>query len=289
MEKLLKIIVVASIITILVTIGIVSVLPKDRLTLDEEMEIRKCVQGLNDDLPRQIGTIGTLDAIRYQNRAICYDLTVFGDPGIIELYRSHYKEFRSVALYSFSVLNGQNGNANKLAEYCKTKKIGTKTTIFFADNESISWDFASNELNDFLLSFEGTPTDAMFTLLDFQIALVNYHCSNITTNSIEALSDDGIVFISLEHKGDDIIWTWNVDEQKKSIIDLSSFFQFPDAATITLNQLVTDPDVQELVNVISISHSNMILRYKSSTSGKVAELYIPYAILKQHSQVPLLH
>ena len=289
MEKVIKIIVAVFVLAILVTIGIVSVLPKDRLTFDEEMEIRKGVQALNDDLPRQLGTIGTLDAIRYQNRAICYDMTVFGDPSIIEFYRSHYDEFRTVALYSFSTLNGQNGNANKLAEYCKAKKIGTKTTIVFADNESISWDFAPNELYDFLLSYKGTPTDAMRTVLDFNIALANYQCSNVATNSIESLSDEGIVLISLEHKDSDIIWTWSVDEHQYSIKDLSTSFQIQDAATVILGELVTDPDVQELVNLISISHSNMILRYKGYTSGKVAELYIPYSVLKHHSQVPSLH
>ena len=289
MERIVKIVAAIFIVAILVTIGIVSVLPKDRLTFDEEMEIRNGVQALNDDLPRRVGTIGTLDAIRYQNRAICYDMTVFGDPDIIEFYRSHYNEFRAVALYSFSTLNGQNGNANKLAEYCKAKKIGTKTTIVFADNESISWDFAPNELYDFLLSYNGTPTDAMRTVLDFNIALANYQCSNVTTNSIESLSDEGIVLISLEHKDSDIIWTWSVDEKLYSIKDLSTSFQIPDAANAILGELVTDPDVQELVNLISISHSNMLLRYKGYKSGKVAELIIPYSILKQHSQVPSLH
>ncbi len=67
-------------------------------------------------------------------------------------------------LSQFLILNGQNGNANKLAEYCKAKKIGIKTTIVFADNESISWDFAPNELYDFLLSYNGTPTDALMTV-----------------------------------------------------------------------------------------------------------------------------
>lgn len=289
MEKVIKIIVAVFVLAILVTIGIVSVLPKDRLTFDEEIEIRKGVQALNDDLPRQIGTIGALDAIRYQNRAICYDMTVFGDPSIIDFYRSHYNEFRAVALYSFSILNGQNGNANKLAEYCKAKKIGIKTTIVFADNESISWDFAPNELYDFLLSYNGTPTDALMTVLDFNIALANYQYSNVATNSIESLSDEGIVLASLEHRDSDVIWTWSVDEHQYSLKDLSTSFQIPNAATVILGDLVTDPYVQDLVNLISISHSNMKLRYKGYTSGKVAELYIPYSVIKQHSQVPYLH
>lgn len=93
MEKVIKITVAVFVLAILVTIGIVSVLPKDRLTFDEEMEIREGIQALNDDLPRKVGTIGSLDAIRYHNRAICYDMTVFDDPNIIEFYGSHHNGF----------------------------------------------------------------------------------------------------------------------------------------------------------------------------------------------------
>jgi len=288
MERVIKYIAAIIVLAIIVTIGVVSLLPKDRLTLDEEMEIRKGVQALNDDLPRKVGTIGTLDAIRYQNRAICYDMTVFGDSDIIELYRAHYDEFRYVALYSFSTLNGQNSNANKLAEYCKAKKIGIKLTIVFADKESLSWDLAPNELYNFLLSFDGTPSDAMRTVLDFNIALANYQCSSVITNSLDTLSDEGMVLLSIDHKDSDIIWTWSVDEQRYSIENISASFQIPNVATVILGELVSDPDVQEFVNLFSISHSNMLLRYKGYTSGKVAELYIPYSVLKQHSQVPFL-
>ena len=82
----------------------------------------------------------------------------------------------------------------------------------------------------------------------------------MATNSIESLSDEGIVLTSLEHKDSDIIWTWSVDEHQYSLKDLSTSFQIQNAATIILGDLVTDPDVQELVNLISISHSNLKLR-----------------------------
>lgn len=289
MERVIKIVSVVFIAAILVAIGIISMLPKDRLTFEEEMKVRESIQALNDDLPRRVGSIGTLDSIKFERRTICYNMTVFGESEIIDFYRSHYEDFHIVALYSYATLNGQNGNASTLAEYCKAKKIGTRTTVFFKDNESISWDFSPDELYDFLLSFEGTPTDAMTTVLDFDIALANYNLSNVATNSIDALSDEGIALISLEHQDNNIVWTWGVDEKRNNINDLSASFHMPNAAEVFISEMVQDPDFQELVNMISISHSNIVLRYKGVASGHITDLLIPYDILKQYSQVPFLH
>ena len=55
------------------------------------------------------------------------------------------------------------------------------------------------------------------------------------------------------------------------------------------SELAIDPDMQELINLISISHSNIIIRYQGNTTRKFADLKITYETLKKHSQVPRLH
>ena len=45
---------------------------------------------------------------------------------------------------------------------------------------------------------------------------------------------------------------------------------------------------KELINLVSISHSNIVIRYQGDTNNKFADLKITYQILKKYSQVPNL-
>ena len=289
MEKVIKIALIAFVVVLLCAIGITRTLPKDRLTFEEELNLRKSVKMLNDNLPRRLGTIGSLDSITYHKRSIGYHLSVFGDPSINDLYRSHYNDFHDVFLYSIAALNGQNGNATKLAEYCNAKKIGMTTTIFFSNKESMAWEFTPSEPLDFIQTYNGTPTEAVGRVLDFHIALANYNCSSITTNTISSLTDEGIVLLSLENLSNSIVWNWGVDEKRFDMEQLSSSFHTEGFASLLIEEMIKDLDVQELINIISISRSNIILRYRGLTSNRSMEITIPYNLIKQHSQVPNLH
>ncbi len=289
MERVVKIIAVAFIVAILVAIGITMTLPKDRLTLEEELKVRESIKELNRDLPRPFGTIGSLDSISFHKRKVGYHLSIFGDPSISAIYHDRYHDFHDVFLYSLATLDGQNGNATTLAEFSKVKKIGMTTTIAFSNNESITWEFTPSELLDFIHSYNGTATDAVGRILDFHIALANYNCSSITTNSISALAEDGIELLSLEHIDNNIIWNWGVDEKRYDVETLSSAFQNEGFANLLVKEMIKEPDVQELINIISVSHSDIILRYNGLTSNRTAEITIPYYLIKQYSQVPGLH
>ena len=289
MERVVKIIAVAFIVAILVAIGITMTLPKDRLTLEEELKVQESIKELNRDLPRPFGTIGSLDSISFHKRKVGYHISIFGDPSISAIYHDRYHDFHDVFLYSLATLDGQNGNATTLAEYCKAKKIGMTTSVVFSDNEPITWEFAPSELFEFIHSYNGTPTEALGRVLDFHIALANYNCSSITTNSVSFLSDEGIALRSLEHLDDSIVWNWIVDENKHDVGMLSSSFQNEGFADTLIGEIIKDPDVQELINIISISHADIILRYKGLNSNNTAEITLPYHLIKRYSQVPGLH
>ena len=288
-EKVVKIVVAVFVLIILVVIGIMTTLPKDRLTFEEEMNVRDAVKELNYDLPRNIGTIGTLDSITYHKRNICYNLTVYGDASIYDFYRAHYQDYHNVFLYGFATLNGQNGNGTTLAEYYKVKKIGTSATVYFPNHQSLTWDFSPSEPLEFIQSYYGTPTDALGRVLDFHIALANYNCYSITTNSISQLSDEGIALNSVEHIDNDVVWNWDVDENLYDVKILSANLQRDDSAELFIEEYAEDPDFQELINLISIAHANIVIRYRGMTNGQVAEIQIPYSLIKQYSQVPHLH
>ena len=292
MEKVIKIVVAVFVLVILVVLGKKAMQPKDNLSFEEDVIIRESLRELNNDLPRPIGTIGTLNSITYHksnNRSISYNMTVFGDPSIKEFYQTHYQDFHDVFLYSYATLNGQNENATKFAEFLKEKGIGLSTTIVFPDKESMTWDFSPSEPIGFVNSYNGTPTEALRTVLDFHIALVNYNCLSITSNSIDELSEDGMVLLSIDHNDNTIIWNWGVDENQYDIQAMSALFQEEGCAEMLIAEMIQDPDVQELMNLISIAHSDISICYKGLSSNSMAEIVIPYSLIKRYSQVPNLH
>lgn len=76
-------------------------MPKPSMTITEEIEIKKAISRWNSILPRKIGTIGTMDSIVYHDRTITYNITVFGDNGIKEVYKKNYNEFKDILKYLY--------------------------------------------------------------------------------------------------------------------------------------------------------------------------------------------
>lgn len=288
MEKAIKIILVSFVFIIIVVIGVTTSLPKDRLTIEEEIKVHNVVKTLNEDLPRNIGSIGTLDSIRFHKRSICYFLTVFGDASIYDFYSAHYKDFHYVLLSNFTLLNGQNGNGTKLAEFYKAKRISTSFTTYCPNYQSLTWDFSPSEPLEFIQAYNGTPTDALGSVLNFHIALANYNCNSITTNSLSQLSDEGIAFKSLEHIGNNIVCNWDVDDNLYDFKALTSNLKSKETAVSFIEAFANNPDAQELINLISIAHANIVFHYRGMINGQEAEITIPYSLIKQYSVVPHL-
>lgn len=288
MEKFLKAFAV-SVFILLVVIVLVSKLPKfGNSTSFDNIDIAEHIKALNCDLPRDVGTIGKLESITYEDNMICYLMSVYGDPIIMDFYEKNYDTFKTVILYSFALLNGQNENATKLAEFEAHKGIGTKWIIKTSDNRSLSWEATGEELLEFIQTNESNPTEIVTDLLDFQIELTNYQLNNITSNSIIDITEEGIKFKSISHSANDVIMTYILDESiynMDNIIANSTDKEFLEELAA---ELVQDPDMQELINLVSISHSNIVIRYQGDTNNKFADLKIAYQLLKKYSQVPNL-
>lgn len=291
MEKFLKTFGVCSCIVIIVIIAIVSSLPKNRNATfkNEDIDIARQIKALNCDLPRDIGTIGSLESITYEDNMICYNMSILGDSSIMDFYKENYTAFKTVMLYSFALLDGQNNNATRLAEFEADKGIGTKWVIKTSDDRSISWQATGKELLEFIEKKESNPTDIVADLLDFQIELTNYQLSTVTSNSLVDFNEEGIYFKSISHTNNDVIMTYILDESLYIIDNIIENSKDPGFIQELAYELTLDPDMQELINLISISHSNIIIRYQGNKSYKYADLKITYEILKKHSKVPHLH
>lgn len=288
MEKFLKTFAV-SVFILLVVIVLVSKLPKyGNSTLFDNIDIAEHIKALNGDLPRDVGTIGKLESITYEDNMICYLMSVYGDPIIIDFYEKNYDIFKTVILYSFALLNGQNENATKLAEFEAHKGIGTKWIIKASDNRSLSWEATGEELLEFIQTNESNPTEIVTDLLDFQIELTNYQLNNITSNSIIDITEEGIKFKSISHRDNDVIMTYILDESLYNIDNIIANSKDKEFVEELAAELVRDPDMQELINLVSISHSNIVIRYQGDTNDKFADLKITYQLLKKYSQVPNL-
>ena len=113
MEKFIKIFVFVFAATLLVAIIYIKSLPQNRTTIDETFQINSWVNDLNNDLPRNIGSIGTLDRITFEDNRIHYHMSVHSDVDIMDFYKHNYMEYKELLMYSLILLNGQNNNADK--------------------------------------------------------------------------------------------------------------------------------------------------------------------------------
>ena len=67
MEKIFKIFLCIVVSGLCIGVFVVMSIPKPSITIYEESELQKVLYDLNKNLPRTIGTIGTLDSIVYRD------------------------------------------------------------------------------------------------------------------------------------------------------------------------------------------------------------------------------
>jgi len=289
LERVIKIILAISLTALIIVFAVKAFFPKGRLSSSERQDLERIIASMNEDLPRSIGTVGALDSVFFADNKVCYNMSILGDPSIIEVYRSEYEKFKTVSKYAFFTMNGQNGNATKLASYEAAKSISNKLTIFVTDGQSVSWDIPGKELLAFINDFQGTPTEAMADVIDFQLSLAAYQRNTVSSNAVSQLEDEGLFLSSLSREDNSIVWSFTADESLYDLDKISENAKNKDFINYTASVLVQDPDVQELMNMISISHSDFVIRYKGNHSHNTAEIFIPYMIIKEYSQVPSLH
>ena len=150
---------------------VVSTLPKPKLTLSTRLEIEESLKDVNSDLPRKIGTIGWLNSILLEDNSIVYNLSVNGDKSIDSIYDQNYTDFHTMILYSIVTLNGQQEGGRLLAYFLDSKGINMKCMITTPSQRTFEWNIPSQDMLAFVDSCKKSPTDALSTVIDMHVKL----------------------------------------------------------------------------------------------------------------------
>ena len=271
-------------------------MPKPKMTMFDKSELHKMIVGLNEDLPREVGTIGYLDSIKNVDQTIFYIMSVKGDNGIKQVYIENYNEFRELLKYTIVILNGQKNMGTILTTFIEDKGIDMGVRIYTPNRDYTEWRITGPELKSFVESCRLDPTEALQKVIDMQIKIANLDLHmkpgestpirSVTLNSIEPDADDSSLLQSVTHVGNTINFLYDVDETMQ---DLDVMIENSDNEDYLENLaaiLAEDTDVKEFFGLVAISHSNILFRYVGRTSGKVAEVVLPYGLLKKYCKVP---
>ena len=296
MEKGFKYFLAAVSIALIFGIMYVINAPKPAMTVYDKIELEKMVRNLNSDLPREIGTIGTLDSITYTKKTLTYNLSVYGDTRIKQVYKEHYDDFEDLLKYSLVAMNGQRSMGEKFAEVLNNKELNMGFRVYTADGDAMLWKMTGKELKDFVDSCKMSPTTALRTTIDMQIAIANLdlpvrpddltNTKSVTLNSLLGDLDESCLPQSITHVEDDIIIVYNIDEKDFDIDQIGNTFDNEENLDNFAEAMTKDADVREFFGLLAISHSNLVIQYEGRTSHKTASIRIPFSILRKYCKVP---
>ena len=297
MEKIFKIFIGIVITMLFVGTFIAINLPKPKMTKSEESELRRVVSRLNSDLPRTIGTIGTLDSINYVDKTVYYNMTVVGDDWIKELYSKNYDKFKDMLKYTILIMNGQRNMGDVFASMLDDKGLNVAATIFTQDRTSTTWRFSGEELKDFVDSCRISPTTALRTTIDMQIEIANLNLplriedlhnpiKSVALNSLLGDIDETCLPKAVLHENNNIIFVYSVDENEFNIDNMWKNANDTDVLYAFAASIAEDVDFCEFIGLIAMSQSNLIITYEGRRSHKSASICLPYFLLKKYCKVP---
>ena len=297
MEKIFKIFLCVVVLGLCIGVFVTMIIPKPSITIFEESKLRKVLYDLNKNLPRTIGTIGTLDSIAYRDQTITYNMTSFGDNRIKEIYTQNYNKFKDLFKYSILVMNGQHNMGDIFISILEQKKLNIAYYIYTQDGDATKWLISSGELHDFAESCNISPTTALRTIIDIQIEVANINLpiqiedinnpiKMVALNAFLGDIDASCLPKSISHIDNDIVIEYNVDDE---IIDFNELENLKDDAKFLddFACLITEnDDMLEFIGMLAISHSNMVIVYNGRNSHRTISIRIPYNILRKYCKVP---
>lgn len=271
--------------------------PKPSMTIYEEMELRKAISSWNFDLPRKIGTIGTMDSIVYHDRTIIYTITVFGDNGIKEIYKKNYNEFKDILKYSLLSMNGQCNMGSVFSSMLEKKNLNFGFRVYTQDGDATEWKMPGRELNEFMRACQMSPTIALRTAIEMQIEIANLHLpikvedvrdpiKSVALNTILGDLDETCLPKSISHVEEDIVFEYSVDDVAVDLDEIDNIKDDSDAVELLVSSLIEDEDAHEFFGLMAISHSNMVVTYEGRNTHKTVSIRIPYSVLKKYCKVP---
>lgn len=274
-------------------------MPKPKLSFSERQEILNGISRLNSELPRKIGTIGQLDKVSFIGDTLSYYFSNYGDPIIDEFYKDNYNSVRDIMKYGCLTLNGQNNSGTRLAALLETKGIILQTIFTTPSKKEFHFIFEGKELLEFLDKIKISPTEALYTILDTNIKLLNLslpieledfgEIQTISSNTFKNSLGDGDRLKEIRHSDNDVIFIIETKEKDFKINEIKPISENEIFLNEFTKELATDLDIREFLGMLAISHSNMVYKYYTPNYSDSVQIIIPYIILKNHSSINSLN
>ena len=268
---------------------IMQFLPKPKMSFSDKQELIKTIEKLNTELPRKIGTIGQLDCITYESDVITYHFTNFGDSLIDTFYEDNHSEVGEIMKYGVITLNGQHNAGDNLSKLLDSKGLIMRIEFKTPSNKIFQWNYTGKDILNFMKSIRISPTEALCTIIDTHIKLANLSlpmesnylgCVNtIVTNSIGSTMGQGEKLLKILHDGNSVVFICETNEQETSIHEIREYLSNPLFVQNYATLLSKDADMMEFMNLLVLSHSNLIYRLKNVEYTDSVDITIPYAIL----------
>lgn len=97
--------------------------------------------------------------------------------------------------------------------------------------------------------------------------------------------DENCLLQAIKHDGNDLIFEVGKEEMKGVEI-LKEKQDDMDFMGAFVQEFTQDKDIQEFIDLLVISRSNMVLVYRDGDSNKQVSIKLPYIILRNHCKVP---
>lgn len=199
--------------------------------------------------------------------------------------------------YGVITLNGQNNAGDNFAKLLDYKGLTVCIEFKTPSNKIFQWNYTGKDILDFINSISVTPTEALCRIIDTHIKLANLSlpmesnnlgCVNtIVTSSIESTIELDEKLLKILHNGNSVIFVCETTEQETSIPEIREYLSNPLFVQNYATLLSEDADMMEFMNMLVLSHSNLIYRMKNVGSTDSVDVTIPYVILKNNCNYQL--
>ena len=193
-------------------------------------------------------------------------------------------------------MNGQRNKGSVFADAMSKMGMGICYKVRTNTGDSETWHISGDEMMEFIDSCKHSPTCAMHSIIDFHLKIANLELplesnsrntiSSVALNSIVGDNDDSCLLQSIKHEGADILIKYRVYE--KNLREYKEIAQRQNEIIVMdlfVEELAKDKDLLEFMNMLAISHSNLILMFEGNKSMECVTLKIPYTVLKKHCKI----
>lgn len=295
MPDLFKKLLIAFTIIIGLTIIVVQIMPKPKLSYSERRELLNQLFVFNAKLPLKVGTIGQLDRVVLEGDTLSYHFSNYGDRMIDAFYEANYDAVREVMMYGIIALNGRNNNGTKLTDWYDAKGIILKSVFKTPSSREFSWVYSGEELLDFIDKMKISPTKALYTIIDTNIKLANMSLplnsydanpiQSISNNAIKTSLSDGDRLLEIKHEDDNIIFVIETQEKEARIADIKPVAEELTFLDALMEEASEDPDMKEFIDMLALSHSNLVYSYHNVSRTDSVNIVVPYIILEDYSTI----